>query len=320
MQPKPNSVVEQINNSLEPMAEAIGSLRQKYLGLLLILVFAIVCAAVFFMLTKGGGLAGADFVITLVSLIPSFFIYLILSYFYKRAAKRTLTEHIAVAANMEYTKGGSIPYSTVQYHKILPRADMQEQEDGFTGFYNDVHIDIQELRLTDIEQRQSGGSSTINNRSGQAARPQEYEIFHGALIRLRLRKKMEGHTIVMPRRMLQAKMRTMFSEFQPVNLVSPVWKKQYDVIATDQVEARVILNPAFMERFMEAAKIFRAKWMDVSFLDDEILFAVHRGKDLFEPPALWQPASVENMKKIAQELAIVFEIVDVLKLNKQLSF
>ena len=70
---------------------------------------------------------------------------------------------------------------------------------------------------------------------------------------------------------------------------------------------------------MEASKIFRAKYIEASFKDSEILFAIHRGRDLFESLPLWQTVTAKRIETITRELEIIFEIIDVLKLNKQIN-
>lgn len=71
-------------------------------------------------------------------------------------------------------------------------------------------------------------------------------------------------------------------ELEPVNLEDPEFEKAYSVFSTDQLQARSILTPNFMERI----KDFDRKWGDkvfMSFRGQELLIAVHTEKRLLRP-------------------------------------
>lgn len=304
-------------STIQTLSKDLARKHRFYMRLFLIGVCIITIASGIFIIKNSVGLmSGLTIFVVLMSLLPCILIYHGLNFFYKRTAKSILTESIAEAANMTYERDGVMKLSDVLAHKILPSADAQSSEDGFSGVYHDVRIDLQEVRLTDVGQRQRARTANQRRTTYESV---EHDVFWGVVIRLRLQKPMEGHTIVMPRSRLQSTLRTKFTEFQKINLVSPKWKKSYDVISTDQVEARVVMNPAFIERFMEASKIFRAKYIEASFKDSEILFAIHRGRDLFESLPLWQTVTAKRIETITRELEIIFEIIDVLKLNKQIN-
>ena len=310
--------IDKFKQAVETLVEKIGRKRKRYLIACYISVIVITTlSAIFVFMNSDGLLTGLTFFVVLMAIVPCLMFYHALNYFYRKAGKKLLTDAISEASSMTYYPDGVMTLAEVFGHKILPLSDEDEHEDGFSGMYHDVMIDLQEMRLTDIEKRQNRAT---NNHARQNPQIIEYDVFWGLVIRLRLKRAMEGHTVVMPKSRLQSALRTKFTEFQKVNIVSPQWKKQYDVLSTDQIEARVILDPAFIERFMDAARIFKAKWMEVSFKDHEILFAVHRGKDLFEPPPLWQAVTRKNLEKVTRELEIVFDIIDTLKLNKQIGF
>ncbi len=308
---------EKFNAAIEILIEEIGKKHRFFMRMFTVGIVLIVCAAAYIVITNStGAMTGLTVFVVLFSFVPSIILYHIMNFFYKRSAKNILTHNLAEAAGMTYEPEGVMTLNDVLSHKILPPADIQSSEDGFTGIYHDVRIDLQEVRLSDVKQYRR--QAYAHERRAQYETV-EHDVFWGLVIRLKLRRPMEGHTIVMPRSKLQTALRTSFSEFQKINIVSTKWKKQYDVMSTDQVEARVVLDPAFIERFMEAGKIFRAKWMEVSFKGDEILFSIHRGRDLFEALPLWKAVTHENLHKITRELEIIFDIIDALKLNKQIN-
>ena len=226
---------------------------------------------------------------------------------FRRKGKALFVGGMAETAGLRYDPGGVFTVREAMRHKILPGYQKSEVEDGFEGACHGVPVEFQEVRLSDLEQARGHESSR-----------REYTSFWGMLIRIRLKRRMEAHTVVIPRSALQTFFRTKLSEFEPVR-VAAKFEKQYSVLGTDQVEARVILDPAFMERFMEAASIMRARWMEVSFLDSEILFAVQRFRPLFEVGHLWQPVTAEYLRKLADHIDAVDRMIAALKLNRHVA-
>jgi len=296
-----------VAQAMPGLAAAMEQQRRRYLHFL----FAgtlVATAAVTFLgwpFTNAGN--AAYFMVAIATLLPVAILYLILDHFYRRGTKRSFTAGLTAATGFAYHPDGLFDMPEIARHKILPPHHIARREDGFEGFYRGVAISLQEIILSDM----------VPDPGQRRRRKREQTVFWGVLIRLKIKRPVGGHTVVMPSSALQTFLRTRFSDFAPVRLVSNRFSKKYDVMSTDQIEARVVLNPAFMERFMEARKILRAKWAEVSFLDNEILFAVQRFRPVFEPPPLWQPVTTARLSRRADELTIVFRMIDVLKLNPQ---
>lgn len=245
--------------------------------------------------------------IIFVSLFISVIIAQVLNALYRRAGKAMFVEGMAGTAGLTYDENGVFGIGEVKKHKIIPAHNKAEVEDGFSGTVHGVAVAFQEVRLSDIQQ-------VKGHESGR----RDFTAFWGMIIRIRLHKRMEGHTIVVPRAGLQALFRGRLDGFEPVR-VAAKFEKSYAVMGTDQVEARVVLDPAFMERFLEAAQIMRARWMEVSFLDNEILFAVQRFRPLFEVGHLWQPVTPDYLRKLADHIDAVDRMIEALKLNRHVA-
>lgn len=297
-----------MNRALAPEMEL---LRRKYRRWLMTGVALIVALVTVYILATGNFSASRTLSVIFNALIPSFLLYHGLNHFYRKEGKARFMNALMKATGLAWNPNGVFTARSAAAHKILPPFREEYTGDGFQGEYDGVHIMLQETRLDDPDPERS---LPKGNRKEQR---RDAQVFNGVLIRLSVRKPFEGHTVIMPDNALLTWFRTKFSQFQPVNLVSNKFEKKYDVMGTDQVEARVILNPAFMERFMEAGEVLRARWMEVSFLGNEILFAVARTGALFEWVPLWQPVTENVLKKGAAELESVFKVIDVLRLNPQ---
>ncbi len=56
------------------------------------------------------------------------------------------------------------------------------------------------------------------------------------------------------------------------------FSKDFSVFSTNQIEARTILTPTFMERMKKLKEIFKSNHVDVAFFENIALFAIHTEK------------------------------------------
>ncbi len=299
-------VIQNLSSEINSLKDTLETRRKVYTRWLLAGVVVIVLAVTAVLLPQAKNNTYPWMLISIAALIPSLILFQILNWRYRKDGKAIFVEGIARATNLEYTRDGVFPLSDTERHKIIPSYDDYSIEDGFHGQYKGTPLALQEVVLNNLER-------DPNNRE----RNRELTVFWGLLVRLKLHKPLEAHTVVIPRNAFQVFFRTQFSNFQRIKLVSNKFEKKYNVMGSDQVEGRVILNPAFMERFMSAGKIMNSKWMEVSFRHDEILFAIQQGRPLFEIGYLWRPVTVKDLKKRAEGLESILRIIDVLKLNPQ---
>ena len=105
-------------------------------------------------------------------------------------------------------------------------------------------------------------------------------------------------------------------KMQEVVLEDVVFDKHWNVESTDQIEARYVLTPAFMERMLTVKKRFKGNKIEFSFWNNKVLIAVHTGKDMFETTSLFTPAlDYRKVQEVVAQFYSVFSVADVL-LNK----
>ena len=101
-----------------------------------------------------------------------------------------------------------------------------------------------------------------------------------------------------------------------VNLEDILFSKTWKVYADDQVEARYVLTPALMERMLAVKKLFHGNRLDFSFWGNNLLIAVHTGKDMFETTSLFKSAlDYRKVQEVICQLYSVFSVIDALKLQ-----
>lgn len=182
---------------------------------------------------------------------------------------------------------------------LLPAHDRAKFEDLFQGSYRDAQFDLYEAHL-EQRHRDSKGRTSYTT------------VFRGQVIRLSFPRKFLGITIV--RR--DAGMFNVFGEMfagkglKRVGLEDPVFEKAFEVYGTDQVEARYLLHPAFMQRLVDLETALKGKRLRCAFEQGDLLIAVEGG-NLFEPGDMFKPlAQPERARRIVDDVASVLRVMD----------
>ena len=82
------------------------------------------------------------------------------------------------------------------------------------------------------------------------------------------------------------------------------------MFSTDQIEARFILTPDFMERLIHLEKTFKGRKLRCAFSGGEMLVCVE-GKNLFEPGSMHRPMTdLARVREILDDFSAVFLLID----------
>jgi len=230
---------------------------------------------------------------------------------YRKAFKSEVLPKVAgYFGEFRYAAEGKIPMTRLSPSKIIPSYDKYNAEDLFEGTYEGVSVTWNEAHLT--ETRGSGK----NRRT--------VTTFRGLFIELGMNKRFNGHTVVRRDAGIFNFLGGL-SSLERIKLEDPEFEKKYEVYGSDQVEARYLLTPAFMERLQTLENVIGAQGLEAAFFDEKLLIcakhakAVNHGKDgLFEPSPLKEPiAESDSVSKMAEEVKAILEIVDHLKLMER---
>lgn len=294
--------VQTLPEETKAICAELEARRERYYQIFLMIApmsFALICAIAAMKTHEGVFPWTVVWILTALAVVVEFQIS---NHLYRKQTKAALLHKIAGALGLEFSDRGCFPLDSVLKHGILPPYDIEHIEDGFHGRINGVDLGFQEVVL----------SSRVRDNEDKVRYEQ---VFWGLVLRLKIAKTLTAHTVVLPRRKMANFFRRQFTPFQPVNLVSPEFERRFDVLSTDQMEARYVLDPAFMERIMAAAALISTKDVEISFLSDEIAFAIEHFKPMFEIGWLFRPLTAQTLADTANELQCVLQIVEALKLN-----
>lgn len=103
-----------------------------------------------------------------------------------------------------------------------------------------------------------------------------------------------------------------------VRLEDPEFERYFDVHSTNQVEARYLLTPAFMQRVV-AFRENTGKYLALSFVDGKLFISVSGGDmKYFEPKLSDSATDFNTVKDIFSELKLLVGLIDALDLNTRI--
>lgn len=165
-----------------------------------------------------------------------------------------------------------------------------EGEDYFAGKHGNANFQYSELFVRRVETRYTS----------RGARRQVVEIFNGLFFSADYEKNFFDRTIIKPDSlegalgvMGRGMQRIAYGE-RLVDLEDPEFEEMFVVTADNQVEARRILTPAFMERIKNLRKKLGCM-VYLSFVNSRIFVAIPLKEDLFEPHVIGSLCSLKDI-------------------------
>lgn len=205
--------------------------------------------------------------------------------------------------HINYARSRKIKNSVFNESKLYPRdIETREDDDCFHGEYNNVNFIMNE---TDF-------GYTVRTSKGS-----HYErMFKGVAMQFDLNKQIKSHVIIRSKGLLN----NVPKNYEKVELEYNKFSSKYNVWVEKngegQIEARYLLNTAFIDRLMQIQTSFRVNKIACSVYDDNMLIMLSTGRDLFEMNhLLGKIDDIKQYKHLFEEFASVLSFIDVLNLS-----
>jgi hypothetical protein len=244
-----------------------------------------------------GGEAGAAIFCAAAALLIGYAIaYSPLRKLGQRMKQAALTA-ISDAIGVQYRPDVS-PLTMPRFRRLdlVPAYDRCKFEDHFHGERHGCAFDLWEAHL-EVEHRDKDGK-----RSHQT-------VFRGVQIRMAFPKPFLGVTIVRRDAGIFNALRGL-GDFKRVGLVDPRFERTFEVYSNDQVEARYLVHPVFMERLLHLEDTFGGRRVRCAFDEGDLLLAVETA-DKFEIGDMFKPlADPARARRIVNDIADVISLMD----------
>lgn len=220
------------------------------------------------------------------------------------SAKAASLAAIAAAIGVRYdaSGGGAPAFQAFRDVRLLPGYDRSTFEDGFHGARRTCSFDLYEAHLEDERRDKDGDRDWVT-------------VFRGQLVRVQFPKTFAGVTVV--RRdagvfnaLAELGAKAQGQKLERVGLADPKFERVFEVYGTDQVEARELVHPVFMERLMELEAQLGGKRLRCAFLEEDLLIAIEGG-NRFEFGDVHKPLDTpERAEGLVKDLAAIMRVID----------
>lgn len=224
---------------------------------------------------------------------------------YKQEVKSKFLPAIcSFSGNTSYQTEGLSDIESRLQGQIFPRHSKINTEDFIHGEFQGIPFDLHESELFTKGDR---GKTT--------------KVFSGLVLRLQFPKAFHGRTILLKDGGTLGNFLTGkdFNGLAHIALEDPEFEKLFQVFGSDQIEARVLLTTAFMERILKLASLRSKNGSQIQaiFQDKELVLAIRSDQNLFEPGSIRESAlKMNDLHLFLEQMHEIFELIKILKLDR----
>ena len=140
--------------------------------------------------------------------------------------------------------------------------------------------------------------------------------FKGVIVRVPMNKTVDTHTVITVNTSAHV---SPVKGLRHTTLEDVVFEKKFDVFTDNEVEARYLITPSFMQRLNSMKTAFVAERIECAFYKGELIITLHSSRDLFAIGSLIKP--VEDSKpyfKMIEEILSIIKLIDHFKLDQRI--
>ena len=193
---------------------------------------------------------------------------------------------------LRYSPGGEISrFDAFHELRLIEKPEDSTFEDHFEGVRTSCGFELCEARLT--------------RGSGKERRT----VFSGQLFRIAFPRRFLGTTVVLRDSGWLNRFECP-SHLAKVGLEDPHFEKIFEVFGSDQVEARAILTPSFMQQLVDLEAAYKGRHIRCAFTDGDLMIALE-SPDRFEIGGMFSTlVDRRRVEGVAHDIGAVFRLID----------
>jgi len=214
------------------------------------------------------------------------------------SAKKHALEAIAGAINCSYALDTFPPDGMEQFThwQLVPTGDRATFQDRFAGAHHGCSFAFFDGHV----------QKKVRTRRGSRWET----LFRGQLICIEFPKQFSGTTLVHRDAGMFNFIGAWGTSLQRVGLGESRLEKAFEVYASDQVEARTLIHPVFMERLLELEAQFNGQQLRCAFVSGRLLIAIEGG-DRFELGSMFRTLLDEaRVQVILKDVREIMKLID----------
>ena len=211
-----------------------------------------------------------------------------------KTVKVGINDAIAGALGLSYSHDSEAgtPFELAKSCKLLPVHDRARFEDEWSGQFGDIPFRLHEARL---EQRRGSGKDR-----------RWVTVFEGLIMSIGYKRRFHGTTLLVRD---NAHRGAFFRKKDSITvdgmqldyaeMTHPDFEDRFDIYTTDQVEARHLIDPLYVERLIAVEESYRGEDVATIFHEGSLVVTLKTGK-MFESGSIH---AKDDRQRIAQTVA-----------------
>lgn len=244
------------------------------------------------------------FVIGILFFLSAVFVKNIIAKSFERKIKTKIMANVCPCFGNLYWGSGNYKGDAVLLDTscVISHYDFSSYDDIFIGEHKNVPFEIIEARYT----REEG--------SGKSRRT--VTVFDGVILKVKMNKNFSGHTVIKPDEFFHPKPA---GHLRHTVLEDTVFEDKFDVFCDDEIEARYLITPSFMERLKNIKTAFFANSVRYAFYQGYLFIALSTPKDLFSLCSLDLPVDdFRQYNVLCEEIISIIKLIDYFKLDEKI--
>ncbi|CZE46179.1 hydrogenase expression/formation protein [Campylobacter geochelonis] len=208
----------------------------------------------------------------------------------------------SISPDLKYIVDKYISYDEFSYPSMYKYPDIYRGNDLIYG-----NIDGIEIKFSDINTQEIVQVPDRNGRSKKVHR----RIFQGICFIADFNKHFSSRTYI-------SSSNETIMHGEKAYMDDSEFEREFDVFTDDQINARYIITPLFMQQFLKLKNIFDCP-INAAFIENKIYIYIEFNKDSFEPD-IKQSLIGENsiVKRYKDEILDLLNLVKELNLNRKI--
>ena len=221
----------------------------------------------------------------------------------KHGINAGIARSLGIAYAHEFEPGPG--FARAKSHTMLPSFQRSDFEDLWHGDLSGRAFTLHEAHL---QQRRGSGKNR-----------RWVTVFRGVIITIGFTRQFHGTTLV--QRAGKHRLFGMFGEkddieaanvnLARVDMVHPAFEDSFSVYSSDQVEARYLVHPTYVERLIALEEAFSGQDIRTLFKDDELTIVLE-AKNMFESGSLDPNRDREMVEKCVTQFSAMAELASAL--------
>ena len=301
-----NEFYGKFRNTCVPVLQELDSQRRLFMWIIIaeIVIFLAVSIPFCYEVISTGvdpGLLLLPFIFGVPIISISY--YYMAKYFEINAKRRVMPILCKCFENLKWIENASANHSFIKESGLVESYyNRKKDDDIFMGSYKGVPFTINEVFYERVE-RTSKHRNSIT-------------VFDGVFITVNMNKEFNSHTVVCSDKLVKL---IAVGGLRHTTLEDVVFEKKFDVFTNDEVEARYLLTPSFMEHLVDLKTIYKSDRISSAFYKNKFIIAIDTRRDMFKIGSLFTKAYDEKPYfQMYEEIISIIKLIDHFKLGQKI--